>query len=646
VTSTEGSEKEHPHLDNPPWQDRPERIRALSAVCDTFLPGGNGLPSATELGVPRRIRDELDALGRPELLADLNRFLDTIESAVFNFATTGHATRFSALRPDQREDYLRRWAASPIALKRRGFQVMKRLALLYGCGVEGSPYWQVAGYRRPPLDAPATAAPLRIRRLQPGETVDADACIIGSGAGGGVVAAALAAARKKVLVLERARLVPEAEMDWHELSGYASFYVDRGIASSEDRAIAILAGSAVGGGTLVNWTTSLRLPGGVREEWRQAGVEGLDADYDAVEQRLDVDLDETNINGPNRLLRQGAEQLSYSFLLTPRNVHGCGDCGLCGFGCRRGAKQSTMRTYLVDACVNGAEIADGAEAWRIEHSSGKVTGVAIRVDGGEARVRTPLVAVAGGSILSPALLLRSGIAEDQAGQNLHIHPTTAVVGTYGEDVRGWEGPPQGVVIDHFFDFDAGYGFIIECPAVPPGLLAASLPWWSSGQFQELLAQSGRMAAFITLVRDRDGGRVSVDGAGHARVDYKLGELERRHMVRAIIEAGRLHKAAGAEQFGSVHTPPVWTKPAGAESFFGEVARRGVEENRIGLFTAHQMGSCRIGKSARTSVADPDGKVWGIDGLYITDASAFPTASGVNPMLTAMALARRTAARMP
>jgi choline dehydrogenase-like flavoprotein len=45
------------------------------------------------------------------------------------------------------------------------------------------------------------------------------------------------------------------------------------------------------------------------------------------------------------------------------------------------------------------------------------------------------------------------------------------------------------------------------------------------------------------------------------------------------------------------------------------------------------------------VADPDGKVWGVHGLYVTDASAFPTASGVNPMLTAMALAMRTSERM-
>jgi choline dehydrogenase-like flavoprotein len=64
-----------------------------------------------------------------------------------------------------------------------------------------------------------------------------------------------------------------------------------------------------------------------------------------------------------------------------------------------------------------------------------------------------------------------------------------------------------------------------------------------------------------------------------------------------------------------------------------------------LFSAHQMSSCRIGQGPATSVADPDGQVHGVRGLYVTDASAFPNASGVNPMLTVMALARRTASRI-
>jgi choline dehydrogenase-like flavoprotein len=73
-----------------------------------------------------------------------------------------------------------------------------------------------------------------------------------------------------------------------------------------------------------------------------------------------------------------------------------------------------------------------------------------------------------------------------------------------------------------------------------------------------------------------------------------------------------------------------------------IERRGVARNAVALFSAHQMSTCRIGKDRRSSVAAPNGEVWGIRGLYVADASAFPSASGVNPMLTVMALARRTA----
>ncbi|MGZ3582942.1 MAG: GMC family oxidoreductase, partial [Ktedonobacterales bacterium] len=78
------------------------------------------------------------------------------------------------------------------------------------------------------------------------------------------------------------------------------------------------------------------------------------------------------------------------------------------------------------------------------------------------------------------------------------------------------------------------------------------------------------------------------------------------------------------------------------AFLTEIERRGVVPNRLVLGTAHQMGTCRLGSDPKTSVADPYGQVHGVRGLYIGDASGFPTASGVNPMLSTMALAYRVA----
>lgn len=624
-----------------------DRTRALAAVCDTFVPAAGGLPASSALDVPLRLRNEVVALNRPALLAELDRLMDTIESPALNLLLSGRAVRFSALPQPEREAYLRAWATSRLPLKRRAFQVLKRLTLLYTYGLPDSPYGRLTGYEPPQLDQPAPPAPLRSRRPAAGETIEADVCVIGSGAGGSVVAAELARRGKRVVILERAALRTERDFDGKELSGFASLFLDRGIASTHDRSIAIFAGSAVGGGTVVNWSTSLRLPASIREEWRVSGIDDdLDPHYDAVEARLDIDVNESPRNGPNAVLERGLKGLGLSYRTIPRNVLGCGDCGHCGFGCRRAAKQSTMRTYLVDACRDGAEILHGCEARRLQLSNGRVEGVVARVDAGEITIRTPLVALAGGALLSPAVLLRSDIASARAGQHLHLHPTAVVAGLYDHPVPTWSGVPQSVVSEAFAELKPGYGFRLECPPALPGIVAASLPWWGSEQHRDQMAETARLAPFIAIARDEEEGRVTIDRTGEANASYRVGAQTASYLVRALIEGSRVHRAAGALRVGTLHTPPLTLERDGdARRYEAEIEQRGIVPNRVTLFSAHQMSTCRIGRDRKDSVANPDGQVWDVRGLFVIDASAFPTASGVNPMLTVMALARRTAQRI-
>ena len=623
-----------------------DRDRALAALCDTLVPAADGLPSASDLGVPQILRREVTALGRPALVAELDQLLDTVESPPLNLALTGRPVRFSALAQAEREAYLKRWATSPLPLKRRAFQVMKRLVLLYTYGAQGSPYAAPMGYGDGrALPAAAQRAALRVRTPRAGETIEADVCVVGSGAGGAVVAAELAARGKRVVIVERARPRFEDEFDGRELAGYGALFVDRGIAATEDRAISLLAGSALGGGTIVNWNTSLRISPAVADEWRTAGVDDLGPHYDAVARRIDVDTDESARNGANAALERGSRALGLSSATIARNVKGCGDCGPCTLGCRIGAKQSTMRTYLVDACRDGAEIVT-ADARRIDLAGDRATGVALRVDGGEAQVRAPVVAVAGGAILSPALLLRSGIARDQAGRHFHLHPVSITCGQYGDDLGGvWSGVPQSVLGDAFAEIEGAYGFRLEVPQGYPGILAASFPWWGAAAHRERAKDARHIAPFIGIVRDQAEGRVVVDGLGEPIVKYTNGALERRLLERAMVESARIHAAAGARRVFTLHTPPLERDAGAMQDLAAEIERRGIVPNRVTLFSAHQMSSCRIGRDRASSVADPDGQVWGVRGLFITDASAFPSASGVNPMLTVMALARRTASRM-
>ena len=79
-----------------------------------------------------------------------------------------------------------------------------------------------------------------------------------------------------------------------------------------------------------------------------------------------------------------------------------------------------------------------------------------------------------------------------------------------------------------------------------------------------------------------------------------------------------------------------------ESLCSAIAHSKTGDNHLALFSAHQMGTCRMGRNASSAVCNERGEVFGVSGLFIGDASAFPGSSGVNPMITIMALAHHTA----
>jgi hypothetical protein len=252
--------------------------------------------------------------------------------------------------------------------------------------------------------------------------------------------------------------------------------------------------------------------------------------------------------------------------------------------------------------------------------------------------------VACGSIESPALLLRSGIGGPAVGMNLRLHPTSAVFGLYDEPQDPWWGPPQAGLSHEFEDLAEGYGFLVECPQHTTGLTAAATPWRSGADHKLQLSRFANGASFLNLTRDRGSGRVSTDGLGRPLVHYPLtDELDIAHLRRGFAELARMHEAAGAleMQILSRHVP-VWRRGQDLEAWIDQAQAVSLEPRRVGLFSAHQMGSCRMGSDPANSVADPRGELHDTPGVWIGDASAFPTASGTNPMFTVMSLARRTA----
>ena len=624
-----------------------DRERAtLVSLCGTFV------PEADAGAVADAILAELTAIGRPKLIGDLRLFLRLVDSRVANLVLVGRPIRFSDLVQPEREAYLRRWADARIPLRRSGFQAVKRLSLFlaYARADAGAALVRATGYApAPPLplpERPLAIAPLAVRD---GETLECDVCVVGSGAGGAVAALEAASRGRDVIVLERGPSWTEPDLVPREAEGSARFFWDRGLAATEDLGVVLFAGRALGGGTVVNWMTSLRLPDDVRAEWEALGADGmgteLDGHYAAVEARSEVNTEETVQNAQNAALARGLDALGVPWSVIPRNARGCGDCGHCGYGCRAGAKRSTPRTFLSDAVALGARVVTDCDVRAVTTAYGAVTGVTALAGERRITVRAPLVVLAGGSIGTPALLLRSGLGGPRAGGRLFLHPVPAVFARYPDPIRMWSGVPQSVVSDGFARLDGAYGFRLEVPPVLPGLAAAGVPWRSAGQHRDVMRDLDRYAAFIPIVRDREPGRVRVDRDGAALVSYRVRGADREMCVRAIVETAKVHLAAGAEQVLTLQTRPIALEPGGDLAAFADaVRRRGVEPNAVGMFSAHQMGTAGMGAS-RESVSDPDGAVRGVRGLHVADASAFPNASGVNPMLTVMALARRNARRM-
>lgn len=644
---------------NPTEHLSPRQWQTLVAVCDAFIPAlpphGPAAPfwarAASDLRVPRFVAEAMATLPDAQL-RQFRQLLDLLGSPLADWRLSPIQARDEA----GREALLRGWAHSPIPLKRQGFQALKRLATFAFYALTDSdgqnPNWAAIGYEGP-LSAPPSVAPtLTLSQLDGASELACDVVVVGSGAGGGVVAGELARAGARVIVLEKGGYYDRADFTQRELEGMQRLYEARGMLASTDLGILVLAGACVGGGTTVNWAGSFRTPPAVLDEW--ATVHGLSfvrsadfaASFAAVEARLDVDTDESPCNPQNEALWRGCTALGYEVRPIPRNVRGCEPeaCGYCGFGCQHGAKQGVLWTYLADAQAHGARLFANAEVQRVLVEDGLAVGVMARIEGREVRVRARRVVVAAGAIHSPAVLLRSGLRHPHLGRHLTLHPTVAVAARYAQRMVPWKGVQMAVVSDEFTALDGAWGVKIETPPAHPGLTALALPWESGVQHKAAMLDAAHLGNFIVLTRDRFGGRITLARDGAPLIHYTLSRYDRRHLIRGVREAACIHQAAGAEEifFPQARLRRFHCGSDDLERFCADLERWEWGANQFSLFSAHQMGSCRMGGDPARHVLTPEAESREVRHLYVTDASAFPSASGANPMLTIQALAHHAA----
>lgn len=226
-----------------------------------------------------------------------------------------------------------------------------------------------------------------------------------------------------------------------------------------------------------------------------------------------------------------------------------------------------------------------------------------------------------------------------------------------EEFRPWEGAALTTVVNEFENLDnQGHGVKIEALSMVPAAFLPLFPWRNGLDYKLWVQKLPRMAGLIMLARDQGSGRVYPDpGDGRIRIDYTVSPMDRKHIVEGLIASAKMAYVSGAKEFHtSWREVPPFIRPTDSDTEDAEGANNAALQARIAevrrkkpadpertmFASAHQMGTCRMGKSPRTSVVDSDCQVWGTRGLYVVDASVFPSASGVNPMITNMAIADR------
>ncbi len=633
----------------------------LTAVCDTVVPAlsrdrdpqGHWGRKASDLGVDLGAAQLISEIPDPELRGGLLLLLDAIAGQGITRAPS----------QESREQILRNTALSdPRAAAGVAALIGMTLFLHYGAPdpqTGKNPNWETFGYPGPISAPPEVEKPLKIEEPQGSEeTIEADVCIVGSGSGGSVVAAVLAARGLDVVVLEAAGYYNESDFTQLELPAYQQMFWRGGPTPTADGNVSLVAGTTLGGGTTINWTNCLRTRPWVREQWAEHGLgdvgeSAFDRHLDAVLERISANDQCSDLNGTHERLRKGTEALGWSFETIVRNSdrdkYSPETAAYLGFGDQSGSKQSADRTWLADAQDHEARFLTFTRATRVLVEGGRATGVEAVWQppdgrGAKVTVRAPRVVVASGSLESPALLLRSGIGGPAVGHNLRLHPSSVVGGAYGADQEAWWGAPQAGLCDEFADTGDGYGFLIETAQYAPGLIGSATPWISAADHKQRMEEFRFTANFISLTRDRGAGQVSVDANGESLPMYAVtDELDLENLKKGIEVQIRLHEAAGAHMIGPLaEGAPTWRRGDDLEAFIGAVKRIPFRAGGYKLFSAHQMGSCRMGEDPQTSVAGPWGELHDTKGVWIGDASAFPTSSGTNPMVSIMALAHRTA----
>jgi choline dehydrogenase-like flavoprotein len=499
---------------------------------------------------------------------------------------------------------------------------------------------------------------------------NADVCIIGSGAAGAILGTKLAEEGKSVVLLEKGGYYDGESMNQREADMIPLLWKNAGANFTSNLRIAVAQGCCLGGSTVINDAVCFRIPKIVIEQWNEKGVsiteEQWDKANDEVAKRIHVtEVSDDELNTNARMLKLACEKYKINGSdikhsknyrncgqsFTDPNLHSCVKCGFCHLGCHYDTKQSMLVTYIHDALNNddlNYQVYCNCQADKITYDDkGIATGIdGIFVDSNNnekyrIRVNAKLVIVSAGAIASSHLLQRSNIGGPKVGKHVSLHPAPFVLGHFQKDVYGNRGIPMSYTCHEFgvTNHVKHGGFLIESIFLPIFQMAIAIPTFGIDH-KRMMKEYNRYTMAGIMTRDEPSGSVSISYNGNPKLDYNLSSQTIDDMARGMAIVAKMWFDIGATSVISSHTdiPEIKNKADIPK------IKDAVRSNPGGLLvgSAHPQGGNKMGNDPMECVVDSDCKVFGFENLYVCDASVFPTAVGVNPQLTVMALATITA----
>jgi choline dehydrogenase-like flavoprotein len=568
---------------------------------------------------------------------------------------------FPMMKPDARREFVEKRFIHDVLYRRIHFarhwiQAMFRLSsqMAY-LGYYGDPRtFELTGYKpftkrdrfEPKWkDVPATLP--RLECLSPadlnGDTIEADAVVVGSGAAGAIVAYRLAEAGRRVLVLERGLHLHPSEFKEDEVTQISNLYADGALQVSRDFSFQVLQGMCVGGSTVVNNAVCFDLPDHVRDHWNgpehEAGLDeaALAESFNNVRRWLGV------TKPPSDHLQKGTYKFEAGgkvvepggdIDVVETNIASCPGSGYCNIGCPYGKKLSMLDKVLPEGqerFKDKLRILPECLVERIETRNGRATAVVASLGNDrKLRIEPRTIVVSAGAIASSWLLMESKIAKGRAGRDLCFNMGSPITAEFDDVLDSFD----GVQISHYLQPEEGAGYVMESWFNPVVSQALNMPGWLD-HHRKNMERFPHLTAAGVLVGTTKPGSLGRALFGGTDIKFTPAREDVRTLVKALKRLCHIYLEAGARR--------VMPSTFRFEEFrtADEVDRLDdyVEQSRyLSIGSGHPQGGNAISRDRRKGVVDPSFRVHDFENLFVCDASVFPTATTVNPQLTVMALA--------